>query len=768
MISHKFPTTIKLGRVIARNLSSIPRLQISDEVKQAVLERKPVVALESTIITHGLPYPANIEMASQVQNLVRKANAIPATVGFVKGIPTVGLSDEELQYMADPDQPRFKVSRRDIPYMMANHLTGGTTIAGTMILANAAGIDVFASGGLGGVSRPSSLMDVSADLDELGKTPVSVVCSGPKSILDVGTTMEYLETKGVPVFTFNDGDFPPNQRSLDVPGFYTRDSGIPSPYVFDSAKEAASVIYNGKYTMKLSNGYVFCIPAPVSIALPSAYISRVIDRALGEAQHLHIRGKALTPFLLERINQLTNGASVKCNIAFVKHNAVMASAIAAEVCSLKESHSTVEPIVKQNTARVPIRNTSLQSSNIKSSPNDVAIIGSLSLDSTSIIKSTNNLVMGDSNPGRTFHFAGGVGFNVALSCATSGSSPLFISALNKSDVAGSSLLKLISTLGVSSDGLCNLPNGRTCQYTSIHDGEGRLIVACSDMGIIEELTAERVVQLLAKDKPRYVLTDANVSVDLLNAIQNYALTNSAKVIYEPTSAVKAAKLGQVDLHCFPNNTVQLITPTVAELNTLFQSFERHGKFEDLDHWFPVLDSLKVDKLRLQLENCSNRYPYLKRYSEEGIFQQAFRMLPYVPNILLKDGANGLFVIQLTDDAEACEGQVDTMRYNLKTKTQAVFTLVQRGSHNLGVVIQHFPAYKIPDSKVKSVTGAGDSMIGYIMAQLGKGKNIDILTDLSNPEREKLLMSAQKVACLSLLSDHAVNVSGIKDLIHSSA
>lgn len=281
-------------------------ISISPELRQALSEKRPIVALESTIITHGLPYPHNIAMASSIEALIRDNGAIPATAAFIDGIPTLGVSSSQLEQLAAANKHNVKISRRDIPNVMARKLTGGTTIAATMILAHQAGIDVFATGGLGGVSRPWTLFDVSADLEELGKTPVAVVCSGPKSILDVQRTMEYLETKGVPVSTYVDEAmklqldpvaYAAAERAggnalakfwelqkYNVPGFYVRDSGVRSPFVWESPTVAAKMIYNGKYTMEMENGYVFCAPAPLEVAMDKTFMDKVINGALAKAE----------------------------------------------------------------------------------------------------------------------------------------------------------------------------------------------------------------------------------------------------------------------------------------------------------------------------------------------------------------------------------------------------------------------------------------------------------------------------------------------------
>lgn len=304
---------------------------VTEEILTALKDKlKPIVSLESTIITHGLPYPQNLEMARKVETVIRDAGGIPATCAFIKGIPHVGLEAQQLEYLAEEAIGGMvnKVSRRDIGSTMAHRINGGTTISLTMILSHMAGIKVFATGGLGGVHRQGqTTMDVSADLTELGRTPVSVVCAGPKSILDIGLTMEYLETQGVYVGTYND-----NARArVEVPGFYCRESGILSPYSFDNFATVASTIYNQNTVMKLQSGNVICIPPPPETALDSTTIEKIIVQATDEAIKLGVSGKQLTPFLLGKIAELTNGKSVECNVNFVYNNAKAATSIAKEL-----------------------------------------------------------------------------------------------------------------------------------------------------------------------------------------------------------------------------------------------------------------------------------------------------------------------------------------------------------------------------------------------------------------------------------------------------
>jgi pseudouridine-5'-phosphate glycosidase/pseudouridine kinase len=312
-----------------RRLSLANKIRYNDEVASALEQGKPVVALESTIITHGFPYPENLQMATEVEETIREEGAVPATIAFLDGHPVVGLQQEELKLLSAA-KGVHKVSRRDISYVMSRGLTGGTTIAGTMILAHLAGIDVFATGGLGGVHRGvEQSWDISADLEELGRTPVGVICSGPKSILDIPKTMEYLETKGVHVSTYG----PPG---TNVPGFFTSDSGVPSPFNFQNPEQAARILYENA-ALGINSGAVFCNPVLKDLELDKQFIDAIIEKALKEAEKLGIDGKNVTPFLLKKISEETKGNSLTTNVAFVKYNARLGSKIAISLANLKVS-----------------------------------------------------------------------------------------------------------------------------------------------------------------------------------------------------------------------------------------------------------------------------------------------------------------------------------------------------------------------------------------------------------------------------------------------
>ena len=293
-------------------------LKLSPEVAAARSTGKPVVALESTIISHGMPYPQNAGMAQEVEHVIRSAGAVPATIAIIDGKICVGLTSEQLELLAtSPDA--MKVSRRDLPYVLATRRLGATTVAATMICAQMAGINVFVTGGIGGVHRGAATsFDISADLQELAQTNVAVVCAGVKSILDIGLTLEYLETHGVPVVSVGQKAFP---------AFFTRDSGFSADFQFDTALEQAAFI-NTKWELGLKGAVVIANPVPESFAMPKDEIERITGQALAEAGAAGIAGKAVTPYLLSRIKELTEGRSLMTNIALVKHNAQIGAELA--------------------------------------------------------------------------------------------------------------------------------------------------------------------------------------------------------------------------------------------------------------------------------------------------------------------------------------------------------------------------------------------------------------------------------------------------------
>lgn len=300
-------------------------LDVNPEVAAAIAEGKPVVALESTIISHGMPYPQNVETALNVERIIRENGAVPATIAIIGGRLKAGLTAEEIEYFGKKGQAIAKASRRDIAVLCARGEDGATTVTTTMMIAHMAGIKVFATGGIGGVHRGAeTTMDISADLEELAQTPVMVVCAGAKSILDLGLTLEYLETKGVPVIGYG---------TSELPAFYTRQSGFGVDYRMDSPEELAAA-FKASHDMNLKGGMLVTNPIPEEYAMPLDTINAAIDQAIAECEAQGIHGKATTPFLLARVAELTGGDSLASNIRLVYNNAKLAAQTAAAYCRL--------------------------------------------------------------------------------------------------------------------------------------------------------------------------------------------------------------------------------------------------------------------------------------------------------------------------------------------------------------------------------------------------------------------------------------------------
>ncbi|WP_196607084.1 pseudouridine-5'-phosphate glycosidase [Pectinatus frisingensis] len=302
-------------------------LDVKPEVADAIRNNKPVVALESTIISHGMPYPKNVETAMKVEHIIRDNGAVPATIAIIKGKLKAGCSPEEIEYLGKTGTGVNKASRRDLAVLAASKSDGATTVTTTMMIAHMAGIKIFATGGIGGVHRGAGkTMDISADLEELAKTPVMVICAGAKAILDLGLTLEYLETHGVPVLGYG---------TKELPAFYTRKSGFNVDYEVDSPKELANIFCTSQ-KLGLQSGILVTNPIPEEYSMDHELINKAVNEAVAEANRLKIHGKEITPYLLAKVKDITGGDSLEANIQLVYNNAELAARIACEVSRLSD------------------------------------------------------------------------------------------------------------------------------------------------------------------------------------------------------------------------------------------------------------------------------------------------------------------------------------------------------------------------------------------------------------------------------------------------
>lgn len=419
------------------------RVVLSSPVRAALAAGHPVVALESTIIAHGLPYPDNLACARALEAAVRSAGAIPATVAVLAGVPHAGLTDTQLTALAAPDAKVAKLALRDIPRAVAGRLDGATTVSATMHIASQAGIAVFATGGVGGVHRGP--LDVSQDLLALSRIPVLVVSAGVKSVLDVRSTLEALEAMSVPVFVW---------RAERFPAFYARDSGLPAPAVMGGAVEVAGVWQAARRT-SAARGMLLAVPPADQDAAAAARVEKATQRALKECEERSVAGADVTPFLLRRIAELSGGDSVRANVALAVNNARVAGEVAVEIARMSKGNALRQPI----------------SANASSAKVIVAGVAALDV----ICTPRDQLVSGTSTPGRVARSLGGVACNVARAAARSGARVELLAAVGD-DADGRIVRELLASARVSTRSVAVVQGGRTPTYCAMHDGTGDLQV----------------------------------------------------------------------------------------------------------------------------------------------------------------------------------------------------------------------------------------------------------------------------------------------------
>lgn len=482
--------------------------RVHQSVSWALAENRPVVALESTIITHGMPYPHNLSTATEVEAIVRAEGATPATVGVIEGKVHVGLSSEELDLLAQ-SKTSLKVSRRDLPYVISKRLSGGTTVSATMIAAHRAGIPVFVTGGIGGVHRDGeNSLDISADLTELGRTPIAVVSAGVKSILDIGRTLEFLETQGVCVATYG--------VSKEFPAFFSSQSGFISPYQVCNPEEAAELIAS-TLSLGLQSGVLIAVPIPAEHAEAGQAIEEVIQAAVVEASDKGITGRDVTPFILQKVNELTKGKSLQANIALIHNNAKVGSQIA---CALSKWAHEKKSKTKWN------------------QKSDAVVIGGTNVDFIAKVK-TKTVRFGETNPGSVHQSFGGVGRNIADSLSRLGHRPLFISATG-TDFNSEAVLNYCQHMNTS--GVIRVKEQNTATYCTVITESGELSLELGDMDIHQKISEEYVSQFEKHlSSSALVCLDGNIPVSTINYVCSLAEKHGLNVWYEPTNSDKASK-----------------------------------------------------------------------------------------------------------------------------------------------------------------------------------------------------------------------------------
>ncbi|KAG0043137.1 hypothetical protein BGZ83_011786 [Gryganskiella cystojenkinii] len=677
-----------------RQLSTLSTLTFSDEVRSALESNKPLVALESTIISHGMPYPQNYETAIEVEKVVRDNGAVPATIAIMDGQIQIGLSQEQIRKLAKLGRDAVKASRRDLAVVMAKKQTGATTVSATMLLAHRAGIHVFATGGIGGVHRGyENSLDASADLTELGRTPVAVVCAGVKSILDIGKTLEFLETQGVTVATYG--------TTPDFPAFFTRTSGFKSMLNVETPREVAELIA-ANLSINLQSGIVIGVPIAEEDAMDDRLVGEAIDLAVKESSEQGIFGKESTPFLLKRVNELTGGNSLKSNIALVKQNASVAARIAKDLSTLNinsrpwnqtRSFSTSARRMKQD---------------LSSKERPIMVIGGAVVDITSTATTTASTAMlNSSHPGLMRVALGGVGRNVAEGITKlSGESCILVSAVGGKHLsaAGASMTKskdknrkldeedamddlfgpwLTSELarrGMDNHEIIPIPGARTATYTALHDASGGLLSAIADMEVFEMLSSTKVKEAIARHNPGTVCFDGNLSVDCIKTILETCQGKDILTFFEPTSVAKCTRaLDKSMTTLLSSHALQFASPNEYELKAMASaahSLLSKQQLASVDKEFSALMQRKTEVK-----------PFFGHDGDHSLLQDAYVLSQFIPTLFVKLGPQGVFVLS---------------RFTgLMTTTT--------------VSCEHFPAHAV--ERIESVTGAGDSLVASVVTSL---------------------------------------------------
>ncbi|KAK0108820.1 hypothetical protein ONS96_002662 [Cadophora gregata f. sp. sojae] len=741
--------------------------KVSDEVKHALSNNKPVVALESTIYTHGFPYPDNVALALGLEEIVRRNGAVPATIGILHGVARIGLNENEITELASSaGKPEtMKVSRRDLPYILGmglsgTKLNGGTTVSGTMILAQRAGIKVFGTGGLGGVHRGGEdSMDISADLTELGRTPIAVVSSGCKSFLDIPRTLEFLETQGATVCTFADG----RTGDIDFPAFYTRDSGIKSHGIVQNPREAASMIYAqetlGNYRSGHSgmhSGLLFANPIPVDYSIPKAEIDIAINQAVKEAAEQGFHGHANTPFILARIKELTKGNSLPANKALIESNVAMAARVAVELAAFRSSAHKLPRARKDLQTRIkPFENSggaSLQKSN-SNVHHSVHVLGSVAVDLScdyapleeagDQVASTSPQLL-TSNIAQIVPSIGGVGHNVALAAhRVGGNACVQLRSFVAEDLAGSTVMSALAAEGLDVSCMEVLPSKfRTAQYVAVNDAKKDLVLAMADMSIFASVSPQNLIRMKPSPDLKWVVVDANWRKDKIRGLIDHASRSlNARVAFEPVSVAKSAGIFEPhpsgtaeNLGPFPNNVLDLATPNQHELAAMHAAAKKHEYFESQEWW------QAIDALGIPSSGARDRFVSITNHklTDEGIPIQAIQLLPFIPTILTKLGADGVLMTELLKPNDP--------RLTDAASAPYILSRCANGSTEIGgVYMRLFPATEVVEDVV-SVNGVGDTFLGVLVAGLAKGVKLD----------ERLINIAQTGAVMTLRSKESVS------------
>ncbi|KAK4689205.1 pseudouridylate synthase / pseudouridine kinase, partial [Tremellales sp. Uapishka_1] len=654
-----------------------------------------------------MPFPTNLNTALSLESILRSQGCVPATVALMGGRVHVGLSRGQLDELGDPKNGKdsVKVSRRDLGPALAAKKNGGTTVAGTMVIAQSVGIRTFVTGGIGGVHRGAeSSMDVSADLIELGRTPMAVICAGAKSILDIPRTLEVLETQGVCVATYG-------ERS-DFPAFYTPSSGQMSPWRVGDAQEAAELIYSS-LSLPTPQSTLLAVPIPSEHLVPGLKVQEAVEQAILESvqQGIDKRGKEVTPWLLKRVGELTAGSALELNIKLIENNARVGGAVARRVESIFQEQKTRNASSSLYFSGTNLSSSSSSSSSLPSSavssptahspstsglPSPrVLVFGSAALDITST--STTALVPNTTTPGTIFLSPGGVARNIAEATQNLlAPHAVQLVAMIGQDSPGRLLKVEMEQTGLRTDGFVTVDQGaRTAGCTLVLEG-GDLVGGVADMEIVHLMTEKTIIESIQKHLPEMVVFDLNLSQDLIATLLQTAQALHIPTFCDPTSVPKLSKL----IALLPTLTDPLthIAPNLLELDML------HDALSEQDTWEYINDLNLLADFRSRMEKYT-KAPCRKWIAEHGVIQKGIKLLPFVQELWVKAGKNGLLHMCIATKLPRLIND-SALVHGLEGKL--------KGQH---LVVRHWDAPKIDAADIVSTTGAGDTLVGGIVAGL---------------------------------------------------
>ncbi|THH11202.1 hypothetical protein EW145_g820 [Phellinidium pouzarii] len=777
-----------LPRSLVQVLKRGAAIDVHPEVQDALAARRPVVALETALVTNGVAPPTNLEVARKLESIVRAQGAVPATIGIIDGRIKIGLQNIELERLADTERNKRIVSRRDIGPALALRMDGGTTICSTLIFAHLSGIKVIATGGLGGVHRDGeNTMDVSADLHELTRCPVGLVSCGVKSILDIGRTLEYLETLGVPVVTYGETN--------NFPAFFCGQSDFKTNWKVNDPRTAADIL-NAQWLMGMQNGTLFAAPIPEEYAMQGEEIKAAVDQAVRESEENGIskNGKEVTPWLLARVVELTGGKSLQSNLALLENTAVIGGQIAVEYAKLQDQlrENSSEPLgLSRSTtnhlssSEIPSRshvNHLLQSTNQdpkapeRKTPSKLIVIGASAIDITGRVVSKPNeftQVAQSTAPGTVSLTVGGVARNIAeaahriLSSGRDGDpyATLLVSPVGHDEFARF-LVDEYARLGMRNNGLLRVEDCRTAVCDMVLDTSGALVGGVADMDIIRNVSENAVINCLKDEDPYLVAMDGNLSPSTLSAILAECCNRQKPIasFFEPTSISKASSILPAIMNQLMTNKtgttrspVTYTSPNLIELSHMYHEANSET-FGLINHrlWWDVINSFSLGSTwRMDLDQLA-RQPAcpikdkgdLSFLVKDGVGQMAINLLPFFQNIIIKCGERGVIVVMRFSGEDA----MNTSWADERSNPFGRYIIAKSHNSKELVVLRHFPAIPVNKDEIVSVTGAGDSMVGALCAS--------IVNDPSTFHHTKRLDAAiqlsQEAAVLSLHSVRAIS------------